>query len=166
MNFSIPFILIITIIILTIKSSSSTEEIDSLESLFKVVKYYDNNNKSSPCLYTENDHEKRETQCHRIVSFEEADYEKSIDDLKKLILNRLNLKEEPNIEETFSDKSIKFINQLEHDLIEDNHDDNDINDDSIETTKKKSFIIKTEYDKKESKNFKAKMYSSMYEATR
>jgi hypothetical protein len=49
-----------------------------------------NNNRSSVCTFK--DEQERLTKCHKIVEFDRVSYEKAINETRRLILQRLNLK--------------------------------------------------------------------------
>lgn len=85
--------------------------VPTLESLFQVVTYRDNLNSSSPCTHVG---KRRNTECHRVVTFDRAGYEKSLQDTKRLILGRLNLANEPEVR--LSKSKMNFIEQLENRL--------------------------------------------------
>ena len=118
-------------------------KIPTLENLFQIVTYWDVNNSSSPCKH---DGKKRSSLCQKVVSFDQAGYDKSLKDTKQLILNRLNLKEEPEIK--MNKNTLNFIDQLENIIIDD-------------TFKRQHSTLKTKYDMKTSEN---KVLTTMHEA--
>jgi hypothetical protein len=92
--------------------SNKQFKIPTLESLFQIVSYKDKANTSSPCAHTG---KKRQAECHKVVTFDRAGYEKSLQDTRKLILSRLNLEREPEVR--LSKHKLSFIDQLESRLI-------------------------------------------------
>jgi hypothetical protein len=92
--------------------SSKQFKIPTLESLFQIVSYKDKANTSSPCVHLG---KKRQTECHKVVTFDRAGYEKSLQDTRRLILNRLNLEREPEVR--ISKNKMSFIDQLESKLV-------------------------------------------------
>jgi hypothetical protein len=119
-------------------------KIPTLENLFRVVTYWDINNSSSPCTYSGN---KRNQLCHKVITFDQEGYEKSLQDTRNLILSRLNLNEEPHIK--INRNTMNFLDQLENGIIR-------------EDTKKKHSTIKTKYDMKSPQN---KVFNSMHETS-
>lgn len=118
-------------------------KIPTLESLFHVVSFRDNSNSSSPCTHKGR---KRQTMCHKVYSFDRDGYEKSIQDTKKLILNRLNLDHEPVVK--INKNTLSFIDQLENKILSENEPKG---------------ILKTKYDMKTPQN---RIFNSMHEAIR
>jgi hypothetical protein len=118
-------------------------KIPTLENLFEMVTYMDNNNVSSPCTHVG---KKRDTLCHKIVTFDKSGYEKSLQDTKNLILSRLNLDHEPQIK--INKNTLNFLEQLESKVLNE--------PDSSQST------LKTRYDMKSPEN---KILSSMHEAS-
>lgn len=123
---------------------ANKHRIPTLENLFQTVTYWDMNNSSSPCKH---DGKKRSTLCQKVVSFDHVGYEKSIKDTKELILNRLNLKQEPEIK--MNRNTLNFIDQLENSMTEESNNH------------KRHTTIKTKYDMKTSQN---KILTTMHEA--
>jgi len=130
-------------------SAELNEEFDipSLENLFQKVSFRDNKNASSECPHVHG--RKRDTLCHKIVSFDSEGYEKSIQDTKKLILNRLNLDHEPKIE--INKNTLNFIEQLENNMLEEEQE-----------IEHKYSTMKTKYDMK---RYETKEFNSMHEAS-
>jgi hypothetical protein len=122
--------------------NKNINKIPSLESLFQVTKYWDNNNRSSPCTHIG---KKRSTLCHKVVEFDKEGYEKSLQDTRKLILSRLNLEHEPHVK--MNENTFSFINQIENEILNEEED--------------KESTIKTSLDKKVIEN---KEFNSMHEA--
>jgi hypothetical protein len=123
--------------------NKNIHKIPTLESLFQVTKYWDNNNRSSPCTHIG---KKRSTLCHKVVEFDKEGYEKSLQDTRKLILSRLNLEHEPHVK--LNENTFSFINQIENEILN-------------EEEEGKESTIKTSLDKKVSEN---KEFNSMHEA--
>ena len=123
-------------------------DIPTLESLFQKISFRDNKNSSSECPHKHG--RKRDTLCHKLVSFDSEGYEKSIQDTKKLILNRLNLDQEPKIE--INKSTLSFIEQLENSMLEEEEQDVD----------NKYSTMKTKYDMK---RYETKEFNSMHEAS-
>jgi hypothetical protein len=121
-------------------------KIPTLESLFQVTKYWDNNNRSSPCTHVG---KKRSTLCHKVVEFDKEGYEKSLQDTRKLILSRLNLEHEPHVK--LNENTFSFINQIENEILNEEE----------EGGQSKESTIKTSLDKKVTEN---KEFNSMHEA--
>jgi hypothetical protein len=136
--------------------------VPTLESLFNIVSYWDNNNRSSPCTYVG---PSRATHCHKVVTFDQEGYEKSLDDTRKLILSRLNLENEPDI--NMNQNTLNFLDQLENKLLNEydeekdhhNHHHHHLN---RQSAKNKYSTIKTKYDMKGQNN---KLFSSMHESS-
>ncbi len=63
-------------------------QVPTLENLFQKPTYWDINNISSPCKYSDF---KRNYLCQKIVTFDKEGYEKSLQDTKKLFLDRLGI---------------------------------------------------------------------------
>ena len=122
-------------------------DIPTLESLFQKVTFRDNGNSSSGCPHEPGI--KRDTLCHKIITFDRDGYEKSIKDTKKLILNRLNLDHEPKIE--INKNTLSFIEQLENSIMEEDEDD-----------ERQFSTMKTKYDMK---RYETKEFNSMHEAS-
>lgn len=110
----------------------------------------------------------------RVVKFDRAAYDKSIEDMKKLILSRLNLDSEPSIR--LNKNTMSFIDELENHILNSrggrNHNsdddatssDDDAADDDVQTSQQQaSAIIKTKYDMKTPQN---RLFNVMHEATR
>ena len=124
------------------------QNIPTLESLFQKTIFKDNNNVTSECPYEYG--RKRDTLCHKIVSFDKEGYEKSIQDTKKLILSRLNLDQEPKVE--INKNMLNFIEQIENSILEEDPE----NDENKYST------MKTKYDMK---RYETKEFNSMHEAS-
>lgn len=119
-------------------------KIPTLENLFQKVTFWDMNNMSSPCQHYG---KKRATLCHKVVSFDRDGYEKSLQDTRKLILSRLNLKQEPQIK--INKNTLNFIDQLENRIL---NEQDKVN---------RYSTMKTKYDMKEPQT---KTFNSMHEA--
>ena len=122
-------------------------DIPTLENLFQKVSFRDNSNMSSSCPHGYGI--KRDTLCQKIVTFDRDGYEKSLQDTRKLILNRLKLEHEPKIE--INKNTLSFIEQIEKNLLEDAPDS-----DTMYST------MKTKYDMKRSESNE---FNSMHEAS-
>lgn len=135
------------------------QNIPSLASLFNVVTYWDKNNSSSPCSHAG---KKRDLECTKNVTFDRASYDKSIEDMKKLILSRLNLDHEPSIK--VNQRTMRFIDQLENRVLAAENDDTDT--DAMTSggggaDRPKASIVKTKYDMKTPEN---RVFNVMHEA--
>lgn len=138
--------------------SNAPHIVPTLERLFEVVTFWDNHNQSSPCPY----HGKKRTQlCHKRTLFDRAGYEKSLEDTKQLILSRLNLKQEPDI--NMNKNMLEFIEQIENKNIEtdeyNQYDPSEQHEDGFGDT---GSMVKTKYDMKSSTD--DKFITSMHEA--
>lgn len=131
-------------------ANQNQQGIPSLASFFNVVTYWDKNNASSPCSHTDR---KRDLECKKKVTFDRAGYDKSIEDMKKLILSRLNLDHEPSIK--MNQKTMRFIDQLENRVLAPLDQDE-------KSGKQQSAMVKTKYDMKTPQN---RIFNVMHEAT-
>lgn len=133
-------------------AKQNRQNIPSLASLFNVITYWDKNNASSPCSHSG---KKRDLECTKVVTFDRAGYDKSIEDMKKLILSRLNLDHEPSIK--VNQKTMRFIDQLENRVLADESSGGD--DVSV---RKQPAVLKTKYDMKSPEN---RVFNVMHEAS-
>ena len=137
--------------------SNKHYKVPTLESLFQVVTFRDNMNTSSPCLHQG---KRRLTECHKVVSFDRAGYEKSLQDTRNLILSRLNLNHEPEVK--LSKSKMSFIDQLESRLINDAAS-NQFQSSSASSYSNQHSMQKTKYDMKTPET--NKIFNSMHEAS-
>jgi hypothetical protein len=128
--------------------NSNKHKIPTLENLFQKVTYWDISNSSNPCKH---EGRKRLSLCQKVFTFDRDGYERSLKDTKQLILSRLNLKQEPDIQ--MNKNTLNFIDELEYNL----HHDNG----KKRQQQQQHSTVKTKYDKKVSQN---KILNSMHEA--
>lgn len=93
-------------------SHDEETEIPSLKSLFNFTTYRDKSNKTSPCLF---EGSKRDIHCEMVSYFDEQGYEKSLQDTRNFILNRLNLDSEPEVK--INKNTLSFLDQLENKIL-------------------------------------------------
>jgi len=147
----------------SIDTNRNANKVPTLESLFNIVTYWDNNNRSSPCTYVG---PSRATHCHKIITFDQEGYEKSLDDTRKLILSRLNLENEPHI--NINQNTLSFLDQLENKLLNENDEEKDHHNhhhhsnQNSHSTQGHYSTLKTKYDMKSQNN---KLFSSMHESS-
>ena len=101
-----------------LKEHDEQPEIPSLKSLFNYTSYRDKLNKTSPCLYDEG--HKRDIHCEMVSYFDEEGYERSLQETRNFILNRLNLDSEPEIK--LNKNTLSFLDQLENKILNDNQE--------------------------------------------
>ena len=131
--------------------NSNKNKIPTLEHLFQKVTYWDISNSSNPCKH---EGRKRMSLCQKVFTFDRAGYERSLTDTKQLILSRLNLKQEPDIQ--MNKHTLDFIDELENNLMHVNGKRS-----QPQQQQQQHSTIKTKYDKKISQN---KILNSMHEA--
>lgn len=142
------------------------QSIPSLASLFNIVTYWDKNNASSPCSHVG---KKRDLECKKVITFDRAGYDKSIEDMKKLILSRLNLDHEPVIK--LNKNTMSFIDQLENRILNGGEGDGDggggggggSNKSKQPFASLTASAVKTKYDMKTPQN---RVFNIMNEAAR
>lgn len=135
-------------------AKNNRQNIPSLASLFNVVTYWDKNNSSSPCSHSGR---KRDLECKKVVTFDREGYDKSIEDMKKLILSRLNLDHVPSIK--VNQKTMRFIDQLENRVLTGGGDGGGGGDEA----NRQSAVVKTKYDMRTPEN---RIFNVMHEASR
>lgn len=124
---------------------ASRNKIPTLEKLFQKTSYRDPSNHSSPCKHKD----RRNTLCHKIITFDQEGYERSLQETRRLILSRLNLDSEPTVK--ISHSAQNFLDQIENKILN-----------SQATASDKSSTVKSKYDIKSPQN---KLYNSMHEAS-
>jgi hypothetical protein len=116
--------------------------IPKLERFFQIETYRQKNNDSSECTFTDRE---RMLKCRKVIKFDHDGYHKTLNQTRKLILERLQLDHEPNT---------THVNRSSYEILDDFEN-------FFGKSNTKSYTQQTKYDKQSSK---AQTIKSMQES--